>query len=1041
MSSRLSSLFEGLEEVHDRDRALANLTLDRLARTDSELATVARIAAVPRQIDAEIIGVLRDDRDMERNEALLGQLASLSFVERRHDGGLVYHDSVRRALIDELREGEREKEFLVVGARLRDFYVRRHDVVYGRYADVKRVAAVLRSANPQRLQQVLDVAERSLIPSSLEVLYHATLLEPAEGYRVFETLFSFYERDGLLAACRELIIGIRTFLQESSQPTLKDKEGWLRYREGRVELRLGHPIEAEGVFREVLASATDDPTLQKDVLGSLVQSLEQQSRLREARDFYLEQLRLLSGDPNELRATSFAFAGVAHLELRLGELDQAAEALRHAIELAGQARDSSLLAMCNAFLGVALVEMGQTSLAREHLFTAIDLSRDLDSVPEAAAAAQTGLNYLLKRSHARVVDTLAAEMAALKGEPTAPSAELDRFVDAWQTARAEDILSDHPFLLDSPPPGPAGADLLSAVARLRDQQGRFDEASEYWGAVVAGSEVGDATPEQVAIALTNRGVCELRLRRLAEACTYLLSAREAWQTIGHIAHAVLTDVNLAEAEFIAGRLDDAERLLANSEDGARRHPNCQASHDYLQGRVLRQRGQMEAALQVLDRSARTFHAVGALDGLSRVLADRAATAGEVPNWEVMGISASWAADLATELNERSSYRPSAEAIECDLLNAKAMRLYYRLDASEDALEEATQLLRKCVAREPLNFWYRLNLAYTCAAGHHWREAVQHFDAVVDLEPQLLSNLAPQWRAVMALVAAGDSILGEGEVAAALQLYGDAEGRLRVLERPAQSAAVLIRIGDALVAGQRAGEAEATYRKAESVAASAGALDSEAAAATRRGVLLAARGHDLEARGLLQHALTICRAAGSTRPYWDVVSDCSRMPEPYRSHESLARLLRELRDSPETGAVMSNFKPRLSATLPSDWGVKESLTLLSPDGNANVMVSSEPIDPAMTTEQYAEVQGGLLREQFPGYEEHTDGTARFFGERNARVRRFSWHPPDGVRVTQIQVYFVEDGRSYTATATTPYDHFPVVELELQEILKRLLIGDR
>ena len=108
--------------------------------------------------------------------------------------------------------------------------------------------------------------------------------------------------------------------------------------------------------------------------------------------------------------------------------------------------------------------------------------------------------------------------------------------------------------------------------------------------------------------------------------------------------------------------------------------------------------------------------------------------------------------------------------------------------------------------------------------------------------------------------------------------------------------------------------------------------------------------------------------------------------------------------------------RLRLRVPAGWAVKESFTVLSPDGQANVIVSREPLAPDLTTEQYAEIQHGLLRREFPGFEQH-DLTEVTLSCGPALLRTFSWKPPDGVRVTQRQLYFAADGTGCTATATT------------------------
>jgi len=131
-----------------------------------------------------------------------------------------------------------------------------------------------------------------------------------------------------------------------------------------------------------------------------------------------------------------------------------------------------------------------------------------------------------------------------------------------------------------------------------------------------------------------------------------------------------------------------------------------------------------------------------------------------------------------------------------------------------------------------------------------------------------------------------------------------------------------------------------------------------------------------------------------------------------------------------------FTPSIRVTPPNEWFVKESVTVLAPTGQANVIASSEPLDPQITTEQYAGIQGQLLDEEFPDYLELSYGPAKVFGGLDGYVRRFEWTPPDGVPVVQIQLYAVRDERGLTATATTPRSVYQDYEAELLAILTSL-----
>jgi hypothetical protein len=131
-------------------------------------------------------------------------------------------------------------------------------------------------------------------------------------------------------------------------------------------------------------------------------------------------------------------------------------------------------------------------------------------------------------------------------------------------------------------------------------------------------------------------------------------------------------------------------------------------------------------------------------------------------------------------------------------------------------------------------------------------------------------------------------------------------------------------------------------------------------------------------------------------------------------------------------------PGVEIEPPADWFVKESFTLLAPDGQANVIFSSEPLDPTLTTETYARVQGDLLRNEFPGYREQNFWQLPLRAGGVALGRIFDWRPPDGVPVTQIQIYYVVAGRGYTSTGTTPSTNFERMYPQLLGILQSIAV---
>lgn len=136
--------------------------------------------------------------------------------------------------------------------------------------------------------------------------------------------------------------------------------------------------------------------------------------------------------------------------------------------------------------------------------------------------------------------------------------------------------------------------------------------------------------------------------------------------------------------------------------------------------------------------------------------------------------------------------------------------------------------------------------------------------------------------------------------------------------------------------------------------------------------------------------------------------------------------------------MDIYHSQLNVHVPEGWFAKESMTLLTLDGQANVIASIEPLDPYVDAKWYAHRQGELLQEEFPGYQEVAFSPTEWLGGRRGFARVFAWYPSDGERVTQIQLYYADNGKGYTATATASSQSFERLELQLWEVLSGLAL---
>jgi hypothetical protein len=133
----------------------------------------------------------------------------------------------------------------------------------------------------------------------------------------------------------------------------------------------------------------------------------------------------------------------------------------------------------------------------------------------------------------------------------------------------------------------------------------------------------------------------------------------------------------------------------------------------------------------------------------------------------------------------------------------------------------------------------------------------------------------------------------------------------------------------------------------------------------------------------------------------------------------------------------HFVSQLAVVVPTDWLAKESVTVLHPDGIANVIVSTEPLDDSVPdAETYATQQGNILHVEFDGYHELAFHEILVPGlPGRAFFRDFTWLPEGSAPIRQLQIYAVDlsSGRGVTATATTPWVEFPALQSTLMDLL--------
>src|SRR5215213_6076328 len=124
LSKELQELLSGDASPEEFTKGLFFLTLEQTKASDPQLAEIMMACAIPRRLDAKIIGIIRDlPDDVATNALLLENLKSFSFVQSRTDGSFVYHDNTRDVVLTVWESDEYRERYGPMKAKLARFYM------------------------------------------------------------------------------------------------------------------------------------------------------------------------------------------------------------------------------------------------------------------------------------------------------------------------------------------------------------------------------------------------------------------------------------------------------------------------------------------------------------------------------------------------------------------------------------------------------------------------------------------------------------------------------------------------------------------------------------------------------------------------------------------------------------------------------------------------------------------------------------------------------------------------------------------------------
>lgn len=917
----IAELLSGDVPAVDLGRRLFELNEERLRATDPPLADLLRICAIPRRLDEQVLGVLRDDiGDGAENQRLLQSLAAFEFVVTRPDGGYVYHDSTRTMLLDEWRTHARDA-FDALSARLADHFDRQHDRARALEASLRRVGHLMRTANSDRYAHLVEAVDEQTLHALFEAMYHESQISVQRGFACFQRHYQHYEGTRRWGICRAMLAAAQECLAEVSAAADSARyRWWLRYYDARLSQQEGRSSRARTLLDQLLDAKPDDERLVLWAHGQLASVLHEQCELQQARQVCERGLELAEASRVDPWNLPVEYARLAALYRTLEELDRAATTYVQGMAAAREQRNTAVEAFLHGQAAVVHHKAGRLTLALDHALEAVHLS--WRASPERAALLPKATRWVFEvvgPRCARLLETLfaqAAESADASRDLSdlfelhvtyaahlARCGQLERAMEHLAKLQYNDARdkadNDLPFWLD--PDAIAGQwngavthhqtivvrlRMTVTAAMLHERRGDHVGAIDLYDRAVDDARAIDDRLMAIA-ASANKGEQLGNVGRFEEAAAVLTTAIDDSEAVGHDKLALLCRVLLADVERRRGRLDDAGRIL--DEVGGRLSSSdvgYQAMLGTTRGLLAGDRGRWPDALRHHEGAVELRRRSGDAPRIAAAHAVAANTASACGRYSSANRHAAEAASIWRDA--AAVGQPTPDQLRADLGNARGVDTLLRRQGTEETagLIDARDRFLAATEAEPDNFWCQLNLAFASHQLGRHREAVEAMAAAAEAglcghTPALLHERTGAY-----LIEEGHTAARAGRADEAAQSYLQAIQALGRAETALSSIGDRIRlgyvaIGDGLSAIDRLDDAETSYRaglqrvhddlawqarlhaRLGAVAALRGDLEGLAEALTRGVVLL----HDAEAAEPADTVATdMAPLAGTARTY-------------------------------------------------------------------------------------------------------------------------------------------------------------------------------
>jgi tetratricopeptide (TPR) repeat protein len=910
-TDRLADLFETIESAADPGKTLLNYILDDARAKDPPLAEAIAYCAIPRRFNAEIIGVLRDDRaDDRENHRLLEKLRTFNFVQPREDHTYAYHDEFRDLILKQWQTDEQRREdFERLNGRLADFYKHRQVQVRELQADLDRVSTLVRGANPSRYLQLTSLVEGRLLTPLLEVLYHVCLISPEAGYDTFTTYYQEFESREAYTICQSLLNAMRFYLERGyAAGKAKAWLRWLGYWEARLAQSLRQYDRAEKVLRDLLEDTGDDDKLRLWALSEYGNALESQHRLSQARDAFQEELSLAEKtqvDPFNLPTTLLR---IGSLFLTLGEPKSAERELGRSLKEARNQKNDQVEHSALLALSGALDSSNKREAALDTAMQALRLARTrLATEPRAQKAVAWQFAMLLSTHDPLLLDTVIAEYRAHSEasgqlyescEAAHQSAEMLRV--GRQLSRSSAILKAMEGRLDDGVDPRLRASFLLGKALLLEDQGQVGEAIRAYDKILElPKETSGIAFSQIA-ALSNRGMLKAQHTDTRAGIADLEKAAEWWKSMGNERLAKVVRLSLARIYAEQRRWSRYRQAMAGVKETL-----VDATSVYLgefhrvRGRAARERARWKSARSDFHRARHLFRAADQYRDTAEVLEDLAGVASSEGRWQDAADHAATASQLWRLLADRDRYRPTPAVEEADRINANGMRHFVTssgdraemLSLARGAFQEASRLV-------PENPWYLLNLAYAHAGLQEWADAVSAIKKALDCKrgplPQAgLYRLLDEYRFQQ-----GENLIQNGRYREAEKVLSRNLEELGGRLAPDRSAEHLLKIGDCFLKLRLMRDATKQYKKGRDLPGRDPRDFLSARFHFRLGLLALFWGEIAEALEELGIALGLSEPSGGASRIEELIGDGAGLIETAEQQGAFDAVLRALSDPPD-----------------------------------------------------------------------------------------------------------------------------------------------